>query len=465
LNATLFPPPAVRQAIEQRLAAALEAADLRVRHGKVTPDFEHEAFAAELARVDFDRPQPLEALCDWAIAQLEHGVVHMTHPRYLGLFNPAPSFAAQCADQIVASFNPQLATATTSPAAVAMEAHVIRAVAARAGLPAGGGGHFTSGGSEANGTALVCALTRAEPRFASAGSRAFAGPPVFYISKDSHLAWIKLAHMAGIGRSAARLVATDGAGRMDLEALAGQIASDRADGCVPVMVVATAGTTNAGAIDPLVGCRDLAVAEGAWFHVDAAWGGGLIASGRLRALLQGMDGADSVTIDAHKWFATTMGCGMLLVADPANLAVTYDVRTSFMPSHEPAHDPYLTTAQWSRRFVGLRLFMSLGSAGWSGHAAHVERAVALAARLANGMAERGWSVVNAPALAVVCLRPPPGSAAVHVIVAKVLESGAAWVSAAQFGGEPVIRACITHGETSDADIDAVLELLDRCRLG
>jgi hypothetical protein len=73
--------------------------------------------------------------------------------------------------------------------------------------------------------------------------------------------------------------------------------------------------------------------------------------------------------------------------------------------------------------------------------------------------------VNAPALAVVCLRPPPGSAAVHVIVAKVLESGAAWVSAAQFGGEPVIRACITHGETSDADIDAVLELLDRCRLG
>ena len=451
--------------MEQHLAAALEAADARVRQGKVTPDFDGSAFAADLAGVDFDRPQPLEALCDWAIAQLEHGVVHMTHPRYLGLFNPAPSFAAQCADQIAAKLNPQLATATTSPTAVAMETHVIRAVAARAGLPAGAGGHFTSGGSEANGTALVCALTRAAPQFADAGSRAFPGPPVFYISKDSHLAWIKLAHMAGIGRSAARLVATDAAGRMDMASLAAQIASDRAEGCVPVMVVATAGTTNAGAIDPLAECRDLASAEGAWFHVDAAWGGGLIASDRLRPLLAGIEHADSVTIDAHKWFATTMGCGMLLAADPAIFPATYDVRTSFMPSHEPARDPYLTTAQWSRRFVGLRLFLSLGSAGWAGHASHVERAVALAARLASGMVERGWSVVNDPALAVVCLRPPAGSADVRGIVANVLKSGDAWVSAGQFGGEDVIRACITHGETSEADIDTVLALLDRSRLG
>ena len=279
MTPALFPPGPVRQAMEQHLTVALDAADARVRQGKVTPDFDRSAFAAALADVDFDRPQRLEALCDWTIAQLEHGVVHMTHPRYLGLFNPAPSFAAQCADRITARFNPQLATATTSPTAVAIEAHVIRAIAARAGLPAGAGGHFTSGGSEANGTALVCALTRAEPRFATAGSRAFAGPPVFYISEDSHLAWIKLAHMAGIGRNAARLIATDTAGRMDLAALTTQIASDRAEGCVPVMVVATAGTTNAGSIDPLAGCRDVALAENIWFHVDAAWGGGV---GRVR---------------------------------------------------------------------------------------------------------------------------------------------------------------------------------------
>jgi len=442
---------------------ALAAADQRLRLGAVTPDFDRAAFAADLAEFDFGRPVPLAELCDWTVAGLEHGVVHMTHPRYLGLFNPAPSFPAQCADRIAATFNPQLASATTSPAAVAIEAHVIGAVARRAGMPPAAGGHFTVGGSEANATALACALTRAEPGFAEGGSRAFAGQPVFYISQDSHLAWIKLAHLAGIGRAAARLVPTDAEGRISLTALAETIARDRAAGCIPVMVVATAGTTNAGMVDPLAGCRAAARAAGSWFHVDAAWGGGLIASERLGGLLAGIGDADSITIDAHKWFATTLGCGMLLTAHPAMLPATFDVRTSFMPSHAPALDPYLTTAQWSRRFAGLRLFLSLGAAGWAGHAAHVERAVALGRLLADGMAALGWSVANDPALAVVCLRPPPGSPAVRHIVARVLAGGGAWVSAAVFAGADVVRACVTHGETSGADIAVVAELLERAR--
>ena len=459
MTTALFPAAETRQALDDRLTVALAAADSAVRRGPVTPDFDRNRFAAELGAIDFAEPRPLDDLCDWAIEQVAHGTVHMTHPRYLGLFNPAPSFPAQCADRIVATLNPQLATATTSPAAVAIEAHVIRAIAARAGLPAGAGGHFTSGGSEANGTALTCALTRAEPRYAETGSRAFAGQPVFYISQDSHLAWIKLAHMAGIGRSAARLVPTAADGRMDTDALARQIAADRREGRVPVMVVATAGTTNAGAVDPIALCRKIAREAGAWLHVDAAWGGALVASDRLRPMLAGIEASDSVTIDAHKWFATTMGCGMVLVADPAILPATYDVRTSFMPSHEPAADPYLTTAQWSRRFAGLRLFLSLGAAGWDGHAAHVERAVMLGRSLAETMIARGWSVANEPAMAVVCLEPPPGSPAVPAIVGRVLSGGAAWVSAGKFGGRDVVRSCITHGETTEDDIAVVADAL------
>ena len=459
VTSALFPSHEVRHALEDWLTLRLADADGQVRRGPVTPDFDPGRFAAELRAIDFAHPRSLEDLCGWAIDQVAHGTVHMTHPRYLGLFNPAPSFPAQCADRIVAALNPQLATATTSPAAIAIETHVIRAMAARAGLPSNAGGHFTSGGSEANGTALTCALTRAEPGFAERGSRAFAGAPVFYISQDSHLAWIKLAHMVGIGRSAARLVPTAPDGRMDVDALARQIAIDRREGCVPVMVVATAGTTNAGMIDPLAACHQVAEAAGAWFHVDAAWGGALVASDRLRPMLAGIEKADSVTIDAHKWFATTMGCGMVLIADPAILPATYDVRTSFMPSHERGIDPYLTTAQWSRRFSGLRLFLSLGAAGWAGHAAHVERAVKLGRLLADTMTGRGWSVVNDPAMAVVCLQPPPGSPAVAAIVARVLQSGSAWVSAGKFGGQDVIRACITHGETTEQDIDTVVDAL------
>ncbi len=265
-----FPSPEERRDWGEALTALLAEAELRVADGPVTPRFDRQRFADELGAFDFARPIPLDELLAWTVAQLEHGVTHVTHPRYLGLFNPAPSFPAQCADRIAASFNPQLASQTTSPVATAIEAHVIRAVARRAGLPAEATGHFTSGGSEANGTALICALTRTEPGFAAQGSRAFAGAPVFYFSQDCHLAWVKLAHMSGIGREAVHFIATDHMGRMSSDALAAAIAAARQAGNVPVMVVATAGTIAGGMVDLLIPCATIAQREGLWFHVDAA---------------------------------------------------------------------------------------------------------------------------------------------------------------------------------------------------
>ena len=310
VGTALFPPRDERERYENRLTQALGAAVARVADGSVVPTFDLGAFRGELAAFDFAAPLPLDDLLSWTIAQLEHGVTHMTHPRYFGLFNPSPAFPAQCADRIAAAFNPQLATATTSPAAVAIEAHVIAQVARRAGLPPETAGHFTTGGAEANYTALVCALTRANPEFADAGARAFTGAPVFYTSRESHLAWFKIAHQAGIGRAAVRLVDTDGAGRLDPGALLRLVVADRAAGAVPVMLVATAGTTNAGMVDPLAECAEIARRQGLWLHIDAAWGGALIASDAHRGTLAGIEAADSLTIDAHKWFATTMGCGM-----------------------------------------------------------------------------------------------------------------------------------------------------------
>jgi glutamate/tyrosine decarboxylase-like PLP-dependent enzyme len=151
-------------------------ANERVVEGPVTPDLNLADFRSELAAFDFRTPHPLGELLSWTIEKMEHGLVHVTHPRYFGLFNPSPTFPAQCADRIASAFNPQLATWTTSPVAVEIETQVIRSVARRAGLPEAAG-HFTSGGSEANYTALLCALNRATPEFAMKG--AFAGPPVF----------------------------------------------------------------------------------------------------------------------------------------------------------------------------------------------------------------------------------------------------------------------------------------------
>jgi glutamate/tyrosine decarboxylase-like PLP-dependent enzyme len=225
--------------------------------------------------------------------------------------------------------------------------------------------------------------------------------------------------------------------------------------------VASAGTTNAGMLDPLDACADFAAQHRLWYHVDAAWGGAMMASERLRGVLAGLERADSATIDAHKWFATTMGCGMFLVRAPAALSATFQVSASYMQSHELSLDPYMNTVQWSRRFLGLRLFLSLAAAGWAGHAAHIERAVAQTAWIRSELERRGWSIVNDSPFALLNVVPPAALGDPKTVVARVLASGRAWVSLARFEERDVIRICVTHGETSDADLAILVETLNQ----
>jgi aromatic-L-amino-acid/L-tryptophan decarboxylase len=461
----LFPRADERRRVDDLLTLQLGAAAQRVAHGSVVPTLDIDAFDKDLAGFDFAEPRSLDDLLSWIMPCMEHGVVHITHPRYFGLFNPPPTFPAQCADRITTIFNPQLASSASSPVPVALEAHMIRAVGARAGLGSDAAGHFATGASEANFTALVCALTRAHPRFASEGVRAFPGPVTFYASNESHITWLKVAHETGVGRDALRTVATDGHGRMDVDALRQAIVSDRAKGCVPVMIAATAGTTVAGMVDPLEACAQVARTEDVWYHVDAAWGGAAIASDSLRGVLTGLELADSITIDAHKWFATTMGCAMFIVREGgrggrALLSETFHTSTTYMPSNVTTIDPYLNSVQWSRRFLGLRLFLSLGVAGWEGYGRHVERALEVIARVREGLVARGWKVVNDSRLAVLCVVPPSGRGAPKEIRERVLASGRAWVSAPHFEGSDVIRICATSGETTLSDVGELISTLE-----
>ena len=455
----LFPARGPRERLDDHLTRELALAGERIARGSVMPTLDMARFRRELAGFDFENPRPIEPLLEWAIAQLEHGVTHMTHPRYFGLFNPAANFPSQCADRIAGAFNPQLASSGSSPAPVEIEAHVIRAFARRAGLPAEASGHFTTSGSEANYTALVCALTRAEPRFGEDGVRAFAAPLAMYTSCECHPAWFKIVHQAGVGRAALRLIATDGHGRMDARALAQRVAQDRQQGLVPVLISATAGTTGGGMVDPLAQCAQIAREHGLWCHVDAAWGGAALCSDRLRGILAGIELADSLTIDAHKWLATTMGCGMFITRHPALLSEAFRVRADFMPSNAHSLDPYLNSVQWSRRFMGLRLFLALAAAGWQGYAAHVERAVEVIEHVKARLLAHGWTAANDSPLAVLCAVPPPGHPGVGEIVRRVRASGRAWAASATFEGREVVRVCATHGETSLADVDELIAAL------
>ena len=456
----LFPSAADRDRIGSWLNAQLGAALKRVQAGPVSPTVNMQDFREQLASFDFSAPRPLEDALRWAIDNLEHGIVQMANPRYFGLFNPGANFPAQCADHIAALFNPQLASSASSPVPVALENHVIRAIAQRAGLGEAATGHFATGGSEANYTALLCALTGAHAKFAADGVRAFAGPVRFYTSRDCHIAWLKIAHQAGVGRAALRLVDTDGHGRMDPIALERAIAEDRAQGVVPVMVVATAGTTGGGMIDPLHACADVAKQQGLWLHIDAAWGGAALASDRLRGLLSGIERADSITIDAHKWLATTMGCAIFITRRGDLLSAAFHASTNFMPSSLAAVDPYLNSVQWSRRFVGLRLFLALAAAGWDGLGAHVERGVEVIERVKERLLRLGWSIANDSALAVLDAVPPPQLGDVRTLVRRVVASGRAWVAPTSFEGRDVVRICATNGETSMEDVDALIAALN-----
>lgn len=459
LERALFSDRASRDVIEARLSVLLGDALSKVSDSCVSPTLDILKFRHTLESMTFDETNDLLELLDWTIDSMKDGLVQLTNPRYFGLFNPAPAFPAECADRIVAAFNPQICVWSHAPVAVEIESHVIKQVGLRAGFSAECGGHFTSGGSEANNTAVLCALTASNRRFADIGSCAFDGQPRIYASQESHLAWLKIGHQTGIGRNAICLVRTDGHGRMDADALQQAIERDAAEGMAPVMIAATAGTTNAGMVDPLGRCSDIAEQYRLWLHIDAAWGGALIASDRHNSVLNGIDRADSITIDAHKWFAATMGTGMFLTQRTAMLQEAFTVSTDYMPSDDASVDLYLNSMQWSRRFVGLRLFLSLATVGWRGYARHVENSINLIDRLTTQLSARSWSVANNSQMAVACVVPPSGHESVDKIVKDVVDGNDFWISATRFEGMPVIRVCVTNGKTTIQDIDCLVEQL------
>jgi glutamate/tyrosine decarboxylase-like PLP-dependent enzyme len=417
-----------------------------------------------LEAYDFRGAQKTEAVVDEVLDLLIQGMVHTQHPGYFGLFNPSPTFPGIVADTITAALNPQLAVWSHAPAAVEMERHVIREICHWIGLESErADGHFTSGGAEANYTAALIALTSVIPQYAERGAVGLTGQPCIYASEESHLAWYKIAHQAGIGRAAVRLVPTDGSGRMNASELEAMIERDNASGCIPVMVAATAGTTNAGMIDPLPATGRIARERGLWFHVDAAWGGAVCVSSSGKKLMSGIETADSATIDAHKWFSVPMGAGMILCRDRSHFHSTFRVDASYMPKGLEGLTPYSQTIQWSRRFIGLKLFLSLAVLGKAGYAVMIQRCRDLAARLADLLEKNGWEVVNDPALAVVCFVDRDRGVDVESIARRIVEGGKAWISVAIFEKGPVLRACITSHRTREPDLVKLVHALNAAR--
>ncbi len=445
------------------LRAAFEAAAAGIAAGPVVPEVTAAEIRAYLLdRYPFDQPLPLEAVAADVESMLARWQVQVTHPRYFGLFNPSVSLASVIADTLAAIYNPQLANWRTSPAANEMERHVLGWLAARFGMPADTLATFTSGGMEANLQAIVVALTHAFPSYGEHGLRALPGQPTLYLTDESHNGFSKIAHMTGLGRRSFRAIPTDRAFRMDLPALRRRVGEDRAAGMLPFMVVGNAGTTAAGAIDPLPELARFCAKERLWFHVDAAWGGAAILSPTLRQYLDGMAHADSITCDAHKWFSVAMGSGMFFCRHPQSVAAAFRAEVSYMPA-PPAggaatFDPFTTSAQWSRRFIGLKLFMALAEQGEAGYAEQIDHQTRMGTLLRESLAASGWQIVNHTPLPLVCFTRPGLDPA--RLLALLRTHQVAWMSEARLAGMPVIRACVTSFRTTADDVAAVVDALN-----
>ena len=439
------------------LRGSITKLEAEIAGGRVVPSVTPPEIRRHLARYDFAGPRPLDDVIADVEEMLRTWQVHVTHPRYFGLFNPSVKPAAVVGDALTAMYNPQLATWRTSPAANEIERHVLAWLAGKLGLPATSAASFTSGGAEANLSAVIVALTRAFPAYGEHGLRGLSASPTLYASAEAHHSFNKITHMTGLGRHALRTVAADGDFRLDVADLARRVAADRRDGLAPVMVVGTAGTTAAGMIDPLPELAAFCRAEGLWLHVDGAWGGAAIISPRLRGHLAGIDAADSITCDAHKWFSVPMGAGMFFCRHADAVAEAFRAETSYMPGKTAGGvvDPYTTSVQWSRRFIGLKLFLALAERGEAGYVEMIEHQASLGDVLRRALARAGWRIVNRTPLPVVCFTRDGLDA--DAFLAALYRRQIAWMSPVRLGpGAPVLRACITSYRTTEADVETVV---------
>lgn len=459
----MLPDAEARKRAYERLVHLIEAHWEGVERLAVTPRASYEELDERVRAFDFESPVALEQLLEVCGELLREGTVHTAHPRYFGLFNPTPTFAGVLADALVAAFNPQLAVTSHAPAAVAIERHVLAFFAARLGL-AGAVGNFTSGGAEANLTAVLVALERHFPEATAGGLRAVQGQPTLYASTEAHHSLVKVARMTGLGHEAVRSIPPRDDLALDVQALRAQIERDRAAGERPFLVVATAGNTAAGVIDPLPAIADVCDELELDFHVDAAWAGAACLSPRLRPLLDGVEHADTATVDAHKWLSVPMGAGMLFTRHRETLSQAFRTSANYMPSAD-ASDPYLSSAQWSRRAIGLKLFMSLAFAGEGGYAAQLEHDCELGDHLRARLRQDGWQIVNSTPLPVVCFAASGDDSheRLESIAREVQSSGAAWISVAQLPSGPALRACITSYRSTEADVESLCRALSAAR--
>jgi aromatic-L-amino-acid/L-tryptophan decarboxylase len=392
------------------------------------------------------------------------------HPGFLAYVSGAGTVPGAAADLLAAALNQNGGGFRLSPGATTIEDHLMRWLAGRFGLPAGAGGHVVAGGAVANLVALKVARDRASEEARESGVRD--GPPLaFYASNESHVVQQRAADLLGLGSAAVRQIGVDDGWRMRPEALAEAIERDLAAGVVPAAVIATAGTTATGAIDPLTAVAELCERYGAHLHVDACYGGPAALADELRPLLAGIERADSIAVDAHKWLYTPLLGGCVLVRDPRQLAASFATDATYIWLDEDLRqgvDLAMHGPDFSRGFAALRIWLSLLAHGRAAYGRRIAHDAALARYLGELVDEHPDFELMAPvSLSICCFRYAPPALRGddealdrlnERVMTAVMGDGRVYCSNAVLNGRFCLRACIVNFRTEAEHLELLLEV-------
>ena len=381
------------------------------------------------------------------------------HPRFFAWGNSPPALEGVLADLVAAAMNPSCAGG--DHAATYLERCATRWVAELVGYP--GDGVLVSGGADGALTALAAARHRAAARdgwddlvdgITSDRARRLR----LYASTETHSCQRKAARLLGLGDAGVRLVPVDRAGRLDVESLVDAIRDDRATGLHPFCVVANAGTVSTGAVDPLAAIADVCEREQLWFHVDGSLGGFGILDERPRHLFHGLERADSLVLDPHKWLSVPVDCAAVLVRDLDDLRDTFSLVPPYL-RRAAGEDPWYSEYVYdqTRPFRALKLWATLAGVGRDGIATRITRNIDQAVRLADQI-ERSddLELVAEPTLNVVAFRHTGGDDVNSAIPGVIQAAGAIYVRGTVVHGAEALRACFMHHATTADDVDHIV---------
>jgi aromatic-L-amino-acid decarboxylase len=408
-----------------------------------------------------DAGQVLDELCREMVKQ----GFHVPSANYFGLMNPTPTYMGVLAEALVAGLNPQLATLARSQLASKIELETMRWVGERVGWSGEFNGTFTSGGNEANFSGLALALAFKFPGAVEEGVAAIGSQPVLYASAESHHSLDKSAGLLGIGRNALRRVAVNEAAQLDPEMLERAIVQDLAEGRKPFCVVATAGTTNSGTVDDLVAISEICRRHQLWLHVDGAYGGVAIFSDQHRNVVRGIERADSLTVDPHKWMAMPFAAGVILTSHPETLERAFSVAAPYMPKAAGAQlpDNSRISTQWTRRMNSLKLWLTLRVHGRQAYEELIDRQLKLSKSFAGWVkTSEDFELAVAPTLPIVTFRLKPAGRSPQELVAdhdriveEVTRDGGRWMSETKLRGQSVLRMMVISYLTEERHLQGL----------